>query len=93
MNAEYHVTAVQHYKETTASIEHCVTVSRQTFRDYYYTFIASNGSALIFELKFGLRCRTDRVADLKVSNVYIYAAKVFLLHENKILLAIYNYQD
>ena len=57
----------------------------------YYTFIASTGAAFILELIFGRRCRTDGVVDLNAFNVYIYAVKVFILHENKILFAIYDY--
>ena len=80
------------YKAAIASIEQCVTVSRKTVRDYYYTFMASNGLALIFELKFGPRFRTDALHCRSLClSVYIYAVKEFILHENTILLAIYNY--
>ena len=37
-----------------------------------------------------LAAQVDTI-DFKVSNVYIYTVKVFKLHENEILLAIYNY--
>ena len=91
MKAEYDVTAVQvdTIKQRSHQLRMCNCFSKN-LKGLLFTFIGSNGSVLIFELKFGPRCRTDRVVDLNVSNVYIYAVKVFILHEDKILLAIFT---
>ena len=35
--------------------------------------------------------RIDGVVDLNAFNINIYAVKVFILHENRVLFAIYNY--
>ena len=66
MRAKYDVTAVQ---VDTIILLHqlsCVYLFLITPKGFIVTLTASNGSALIFEQKFGPCCRTDRVVDLKL---------------------------